>query len=51
MSGHASLVPVGPCQGISCAGAQQGLDDGRSGLLREVFRVWDLLPNPKKRGP
>ena len=35
-----------PCQGISCAGAQGGLKDGRSGLLKECFRVFDELADP-----
>ncbi|CAK9080106.1 unnamed protein product [Durusdinium trenchii] len=33
-----------PCQGVSCAGSQKGMGDVRTRLLREVFRVWDLLP-------
>ena len=32
-------------QGVSGAGDQNGLDDLRSGLLREIFRVGDGMPN------
>ena len=33
-------------QGVSSAGSQEGLQDHRSGLIREIFRVWDrMLPN------
>ena len=31
-------------EGVSCAGSQKGMGDVRTRLLREVFRVWDLLP-------
>lgn len=32
-------------QGTSQAGKQGGLTDGRSGLIREVFNVFDKMPN------
>lgn len=32
------------CQGLSTAGSQRGLRDGRSNLIKEVFRVCDLFP-------
>lgn len=32
-----------PCQGVSQAGNQLGLDDPRTGLIKDVFRVMDLL--------
>ena len=31
-------------QGVSAAGRQQGLKDGRSSLIRELFRVYDVMP-------
>lgn len=31
-------------QGLSVAGAQQGLQDVRSSLVKEIFRIWDELP-------
>ena len=30
-------------QGLSQAGSQQGLDDSRTGLVKEGFRVYDSL--------
>ena len=32
------------CQGISTAGHQLGMRDGRSSLIREIFRIYDFLP-------
>ena len=32
------------CQGISTAGHQLGMRDGRSSLIREIFRIYDSLP-------
>ena len=31
-------------QGVSTAGHQLGLGDGRTVLIKEVFRIWDTLP-------
>ena len=37
-----SLHKLSSCgQGISRAGAQEGMMDHRSGLLRELWRLWD----------
>ncbi|CAE7351076.1 scrFIAM [Symbiodinium sp. CCMP2592] len=36
-----------PCQGVSQAGDQRGLNDDRSGLIKEAFRVYDTLGNGK----
>lgn len=36
------------CQGISCGGAQEGLGDSRTGLLVEVFRIFDTLPHSQR---
>ena len=33
-------------QGISRAGCQQGLSDPRSGLVKELWRLWDSTPMP-----
>ncbi|CAK9087608.1 Modification methylase ScrFIA [Durusdinium trenchii] len=33
-----------PCQGVSQAGQQGGLRDGRSNLVREAFNTFDRLP-------
>lgn len=27
------------------AGSQKGLDDGRSNLVKEIFKVYDRMPN------
>mmetsp|Transcript_74797 Transcript_74797/g.151276 ORF Transcript_74797/g.151276 Transcript_74797/m.151276 type:complete len:438 (-) Transcript_74797:25-1338(-) len=44
-----ALLAGFPCQGVSSAGSQEGLQDHRSGLIREIFRVWDrMLPNKRK---
>lgn len=32
-------------QGLSVAGSQKGLDDGRSNLVKEIFKVYDRMPN------
>lgn len=32
-----------PCQGVSRAGNQLGLNDDRTSLIKDVFRVMDLL--------
>ena len=37
-------------QGVSGAGLQQGMSDDRSGLIREVFRVFDSLDHPERLG-
>lgn len=34
-----------PCQGISQAGSQQGLQDERSNLIQEVFLLFDRMPD------
>ncbi|CAK9008254.1 FO synthase subunit 1 [Durusdinium trenchii] len=34
--------------GISCGGAQEGLGDSRTGLLVEVFRIFDTLPHSQR---
>ena len=48
-----AVHPWSPCfdsgalfcwQGISVAGQQEGLNDSRSGLITEIFRVWDEMP-------
>ena len=31
-------------QGVSAAGAQEGLGDARSGLVRSVFTTFDAIP-------
>ncbi len=31
-------------QGLSVAGSQMGLEDERSSLVKEIFRIWDELP-------
>lgn len=36
-----------PCQGISQAGSQGGLSDGRSSLVKETFNVFDRLPRAR----
>ncbi|CAE7208413.1 ydiP [Symbiodinium sp. KB8] len=36
-----------PCQGVSQAGDQKGLDDERSGLIKEAFKVFDSLQHGK----
>ena len=38
------------CQGISCGGHQQGLQDPRSALLKHVFKIFDQLPEPQRPG-
>ena len=43
-----SLKLNDPGQGVSHAGCQGGLSDDRTGLIREVFRVWDQQ-NPKPK--
>lgn len=35
------------CQGLSQAGAQKGLGDERSSLVKEIFKTFDRMP----RGP
>ena len=35
-------------QGLSQAGDQQGLDDVRSALVKEVFLVFDRMPNGRE---
>ena len=37
-----------PWQGISQAGHQAGLADERSALLREMFRIYDTLPEERQ---
>ncbi|CAK9008244.1 unnamed protein product [Durusdinium trenchii] len=37
----AAILAGFPCQGVSQAGAQAGLKDARSSLIKEVFRVYD----------
>ena len=50
--GFLSVSPNHPLQsltgaeGISCAGHQGGLGDGRSALLAHIFRIYDSLENP-----
>ncbi|CAK9072659.1 unnamed protein product [Durusdinium trenchii] len=36
-----AIVGGFPCQGVSQAGAQAGLRDVRSSLVRELFRIYD----------
>ena len=43
------LIGGFPCQGISVAGEQLGMDDTRSSLVCHAFRVYDELTSPKKR--
>ena len=45
-----SYIELGCRQGISTAGAQKGLSDARSGLIREVFRARDeIKPSQRRR--
>ncbi len=37
-------------QGISCGGNQEGLQDPRSGLLKECFKVFDQVPEKQRLG-
>ena len=32
-------------EGLSVAGSQKGLDDDRSNLVKEIFKVFDRMPN------
>lgn len=56
VAGHATLhlslfflefkVDLPLLQGTSVAGAQRGLEDSRSSLVKEPFRVYDELEKP-----
>ena len=43
------IVAGFPCQGVSSAGLQGGLSDARSGLITQVFRVWDSMKKTAKK--
>ena len=36
------------CEGVSCGGAQRGLLDSRSALVRWIFHVFDSLPTKQQ---
>ncbi|CAE7711724.1 scrFIAM, partial [Symbiodinium microadriaticum] len=44
--GAVGVIGGFPCQGVSQAGYELGLDDPRSSLLTHYFRIFDTLANP-----
>lgn len=48
--GTANLI-CDSCQGISCGGQQGGLNDARSSLLVNCFKVFDALPKQNQSDP
>jgi hypothetical protein len=50
--GHVDLVTVGwPCQGMTMAGNQNGLEDGRSSRFYDMVRVIRYLQTSQRRPP
>jgi site-specific DNA-cytosine methylase len=50
--GHVDLVIAGwPCQGMSMAGKQNGLQDGRSSRFHDMIRVMWYLQTSQRRPP
>jgi hypothetical protein len=50
--GHVDLVIAGwPCQGMSMAGKQNGLQDGRSSRFHDMSRVMRYLQTSQRRPP
>jgi site-specific DNA-cytosine methylase len=50
--GHVDLVIAGwPCQGMSMAGKQNGLQDGRSSRFHDMIRVMRYLQTSQRRPP
>jgi site-specific DNA-cytosine methylase len=50
--GHVDLVIAGwPCQGISMAGKQNGLQDGRSSRFHDIIRIIRYLQTSQRRPP
>ena len=37
-------------QGISCGGRQEGMGDGRTSLLKYIFKIFDALPEQQRQG-